>query len=422
MVGEAFQLILNSLKGELQMTASSDNRPPIRVGIIGPCPPPYGGITRVLENHLHFWPKDQVEAYMLPNYPPSNPQILEGAELHDLRNASDKSWWHPAEYLSCLWRAPITRPTEYRNFLSYNSALASFIKKKNINILYAHEVWPAGASAVLQSRISGIASVVVAYGEIWHTTPSHRRQHRIEPYVLQGANRVVSTSEHCRTGAIKRGAEPDKASVIYAGIDLDRFRPGLNGNLFRAKYDIPPGAVVISVLGLTLRRKLDSMLDALEVMSSGGDLHCLIGGVGDDFEYVKQRIYNISGVQVHQMGFVPEDELPEFYAATDVLVASPRTLLECMGQSMKEAMACGRTVVGANLGGVPEAIQEGINGLLFEPDNAADLVRALNAVCSNTEMRNKMGQNGRQIAEKNFNAEVSAKDTLEVITAAMNAI
>jgi len=318
-----------------------------------------------------------------------------------------------------MWQAPITRLATYRNFLSYNAALASFIKEKNINVLYAHEVWPAGASAVLQNRISGIASVVVAYGETWHTTPSHRRQRRIDPYVLKGANRVVSTSEHCRTGAIKRGAKPDKASVIYAGIDLDRFRPGLNGDAFRAKYNIPTDAVVISVLGLTLRRKLDSMLDALEVMSSEGNLHCLIGGVGDDSEYVRERIHNINNVQVHQMGFVPEGELPEFYAATDVLVASPRTLLECMGQSLKEAMACGRAVVGANLGGVPEAVQDGVNGLLFEPDNAADLVRALNAVCSNTEMRNKMGQNGRQIAERNFDAEVSAKYTLEVITAAM---
>lgn len=397
------------------MTAPQRSEKPLKIGIIAPCPPPYGGIVRIIENNINFWSDENVESHWIPSYPPSEPGSIKGAEYHDLSESVAKSWKGLGAYAGVLARSPVTRPSIYRQFVNYNAALSALIIREKIDVLYAHELWPAGASAVMQSRIHGISSVVVAYGETWHTTPAYQRQHRIEPYVLKGANRIVSTSEHCRRGAITRGAPKDKASVIYAGIDLERFHPGMDGSSFRVKYDIEPEAVVISVLGLALRHKLDTMLDALEMMPLQGNIHCLIGGVGADLAYVKQRIAGISNVKVQLMGFVPEEDLPQFYAATDILVVSPRTLLECMGQSMKEAMASAKAVVGANIGGVPEAIEDGVNGLMYEPDNPEDLVRALSHLCANPALRKQMGDKGRQFAEERFNARTSAKMTLELL-------
>jgi glycosyltransferase involved in cell wall biosynthesis len=85
-----------------------------------------------------------------------------------------------------------------------------------------------------------------------------------------------------------------------------------------------------------------------------------------------------------------------------------------MGQSMKEAMCCGRAVVGARIGGVPEAINDGYNGLLFEPDDPVDLARALKRLAKDAPLRNELGQNGRRLAEQKFSAEVAAQQTLEV--------
>jgi phosphatidylinositol alpha-1,6-mannosyltransferase len=394
--------------------ATTENRGAFRVGILAPCPPPYAGITRVIENHLNFWPQDRVGAYLVPNYPPADPKPFPRAQYVDLLRDAPRSWKGVACYLPCLAHAPLTRTWVYRQFVRYNAALSSLIERERLDVLYAHEVWPAGASAALQQRIHGIASVVVAYGETWHTTTAHARQRRMEPYVLPGASWVISTSEHCRNGALRRGAPPERASVIYAGIDLEKFRPGLDGRAFRARYQVPDDAIVVAALGLTLRRKLDTLLDALDRFSARGRVHCLIGGAGEDLEYVKQRAASIRGVTVQLLGFVSDAELPSFYAATDVLVVSPRTLLECMGQSMKEAMACGRAVVGARIGGVPEAIGHEENGLLFEPDDAADLCKALERLCGDRALRERFGDAGRRIAEQKFNARVAAEQTLAV--------
>jgi glycosyltransferase involved in cell wall biosynthesis len=397
---------------------------PLRVGIAGPCAPPYGGIVRMLENHLRFWDRSEVEAHFVPIYPPGQPEPLQGAALHDLAASGEYSFKGLPSYTEFYARAPLTRPWVYRHLWQYNRALARLISERDLDVIYAHETWPAGSSAVLQSRINKqLAAVVVTYGETWHTTPEYRRQKRIEPYVLNGAHRLISTSEHCRAGALRRGSDLVKHEVVYAGIDLERFHLEVDGRGFRASRGIPEGAFVISSLGLSLRRKLDTLLDALHAMAvpkNAAELYCLIGGTGKDADYIRERLTAIKHVRVHQLGFVSEDDLPAFYAATDALVVSPSTLTECMGQSLKEAMACGRAVVGSDIGGIPEAIEDGRSGLLFKADDPRDLARTLEALVADRDACARYGAEARRVAEVRFDAAVSAQKTLRILQDAVH--
>jgi glycosyltransferase involved in cell wall biosynthesis len=386
----------------------------IRVGIIAPCPPPYGGITRVLENHLANWQSDEVAPYFIPMYPPLESTGLEGSEFVRMDDGYDRNWAGLGSYLKILPRMPLAKPWIYRHFMNYNRALSELVRRERLDVIYAHEVWPAGASAVLQNRIHGIPSVVVAYGECQGTTPEHRRWKRIGSTVAQEATHLIATSEHCLNGALALGRDESAADVVYAGIDLDRFNPSVDGSGWRQARGIAPEAVIVSVLGMVLRNKLDTFLDAVGQIDSNAPIVCLIGGAGGDEMYVRARSAGIEDTRIEMLGFVPEEELPEFYAATDILVASPRTLLECMGQSMKEAMACGTTVVGARLGGIPEAVECGVTGLLYEAEDAADLARAISQLADDNDARERMGAAGRKSAEEHFDSAISAEQTLSI--------
>ncbi len=400
------------------MTAPAEARP-IKVAIIAPCPPPYGGIIRIIENHLALWPKGEVVTHFVPMSPPADARPLDGAAFHRLAETGPRSMQGLFSYAPVLTRAPFTRPGNYARFIRYNQALSALIRREAVDLVYAHETWPAGASALLQSRVNGVASVVVVYGEAHATTDQHRRWLRAGRLVCRGATQVIATSEHCMNGARRLGARAGRSSVIYAGIDTRRFRPGLDGRAWREKNGIPQDATVISVLGIVLRRKLDTFLEAVSQVRPADGVVCLIGGKGEDEAYVRQRLAGLEGPRVQMIGFVPENELQDFYAATDVLVVSPRTLLECMGQSMKEAMACGTAVAGARIGGIPEAIEDGVNGLLYQPDDATDLARALSRLVADPAARSKMGEAGRRTAETKFEARVSAAQTLEVFRRAV---
>lgn len=386
----------------------------IRVGIIGPCPPPYGGVTRLIANNLQNWKTKDVEAFFIPYRIPNDPEPAEGAVFIDYRNVSEKLPISLTLMIRYLATFPLTRVKNYLEFYKYNCALAKLIQDLKIDILYAHHSNVTGLSGVLQSHIHGIPSVIVSYGETWLVSRLDRRFKRMAKYTLREADWVIATSEHCRKGALQLGADPNRSSVVYAGIDLEKFRPSLDGKSYRKKLRIAPESIVISILGLVLRQKIDTLLDAIQLLREYKNITFLIGGVGADFDYLRDKVKELDMNNVKLMGFIPEEDLPLFYVATDILVASPKTLTECMGQSIKEAMACARPTVVANIGGGPEAISHMNNGLLFEPGRPEALKTALEKLIDDPLLRKRVGENAVSTAENKFDAIKSSKDTLRI--------
>ena len=140
----------------------------------------------------------------------------------------------------------------------------------------------------------------------------------------------------------------------------------------------------------------------------------MIAGRGPDEDYVRSRIAQLDGPRLVLPGFVPDEDLSQLYSATDILVVSPNSELECMGQSMKEAMACGGAVVGAAIGGIPEAIDHGVNGVLYQPGEPGSLADALSALADDPEQRDRLGRAARITATSRFDARPSANQTLEI--------
>ena len=387
----------------------------LKVGIIAPCPPPYGGIVRMVENHLALWPKDEVEAHLIPFATPPDSEPIDGAIFHRLTDEGKRSWKGFWQIARALVRVPASRPQSLLDFARYCRALSRFVQDRNIDVLYTHEVWPAGLSGVIQTATHGIPTVAVTYGETYGVTAAHRRADRAGRFVCSNSNHVISTSEHCRRGAIELGAKESNSSVIYAGVDMSKYHLGLNGSDWRGRYGVADDAVVVSILGHVTRLKLQTFLEALPHMTRHRNLVFVIGGTGENEEYVRSFVGELTGVEVKVVGFVPEDDLPEFYAASDVLMVAPSSQLECMGQSMKEAMACGTAVVGARIGGIPEAIEHGVNGLLYSADDPVALAEAVGSLAEDAGLRKRLGEAGHETAAAKFDARVSARQTLEVL-------
>ena len=386
----------------------------IRLGIIGPCPPPYGGVTRLIENHLQNWKSDDIESFLIPIRLHKNPTPPQGTTFINYMDYSGSIPLQIHKFIPYFSIFPLSRPDAFIQFYKYNCVLAKVIQDYKIQLLYAHHTDITGLSAILQSRIHGIPSVVVSYGQTWLVTKTDRRFRRMAEFVLKNASWVISTSEHCKRGGLQLGADPGRYSVVYAGIDLEKFRPDLDGASYRQKKGIPLQSVVVSILGLALRQKIDVFLDAVRLLGERHDVCFLIGGIGDDYEYLQNQVQTMGRENIRLMGFVPEEDLPSFYAATDILVASPHTMTECMGQSIKEAMSCSRPAVVADIGGGPEVISHMQNGLLFRPGAPADLKDALETLIRDSSLRKKMGENAARTASGKFDAAKSAEETLKI--------
>jgi len=386
----------------------------MRVGIIGPCPPPFGGVTRLIENHLRNWDPQEVEAFLIPIRRPGDPSPPRGATFIDYTGYPGRTSLPLRAFIRYFSQFPLSKPDRFIQFYHYNCILAKAIRDHQIQLLYAHHTDITALSAILQSRFHGIPAVIVSYGQTWLVTKTDRRFRRMARFVLKEASWVISTSEHCRNGGLRLGADPNRYSVVYAGIDLNKFRPGLDGRSYRERAGIPLQSIVVSILGLALRQKIEVFLDAVTLLRGHRDVHFLIGGAGSDYAYIQDRVHALKMDNVHLMGFVPEEDLPSFYAATDILVASPQTMTECMGQSIKEAMACSRPAVVADIGGGPEVIAHGKNGLLFRPGAPEDLKEALEILIRDSALRKSMGETAVVTASGKFDAVKSAEETLQI--------
>ena len=109
----------------------------------------------------------------------------------------------------------------------------------------------------------------------------------------------------------------------------------------------------------------------------------------------------------------PKPEALKIIADCSVFALASRT--EAAGRVFVEAMAAGKPLIGPKVGGVPQYVRDGINGLLFERENCDDLAEKLRTLLSSPELRERMGRAGYEIAQTQFTAEVWGRKMQEMI-------
>ena len=106
-------------------------------------------------------------------------------------------------------------------------------------------------------------------------------------------------------------------------------------------------------------------------------------------------------------GEVSDEELPRYYAAGDVFAMPCRTRLggfevEGWGNVFLEAAACGRPVVAGNSGGAPEAVDDGVTGLVVDGSHPGAVAESVGALLADTERARAMGKAGRARVERSY--------------------
>jgi glycosyltransferase involved in cell wall biosynthesis len=223
------------------------------------------------------------------------------------------------------------------------------------DVTWAHFLVPAG----LLAAQAGGPLVVTAHGRDVRNVGAVPGVAALTERVVDRASTVIAVSEYLRHELEERlPAARGKVEVVNSGVDLERFRP-----VDPVEELAPPAFVHVG--SLNERKNVVRLVDAFAELGRGS-----LTFVGDG--PLRPRLEGRERVRV--VGRVPHDEVPRWLAAADVVCAP--ALIEPFGQSILEAMACGRTVVATRLGGPPEFVPDGA-GILVDPLDGAALVRAL---------------------------------------------
>ncbi|GGL32332.1 hypothetical protein GCM10014719_37010 [Planomonospora parontospora subsp. antibiotica] len=217
-------------------------------------------------------------------------------------------------------------------------------------------------------------------------------------------NRVFSRADRITTPTrIAAGLLTDKGFTrpvepVSCGIDLGRFRPRREPRAWARKaMDLSDRRTVLFVGRLDEEKRLDELIRALPYVLNGTDAQLALAGTGGRRASLERLARRIGvGDRVTFLGFVPDDMLPDAYAAADVF-AMPGTA-ELQSIATLEAMAAGLPVVAADAMALPHLVRPGENGHLYRPGDVHGLARHLTALLESPDLCAAMGAASREIA------------------------
>ncbi|MEM3041734.1 MAG: glycosyltransferase family 4 protein [Nitrososphaerota archaeon] len=209
---------------------------------------------------------------------------------------------------------------------------------------------------------------------------------------------------------------------LLAGVDHDTFRPDKQLRAsYRDKLGVDASTVLLFYSSAAGRRKRhEILLRALrQLLKRGIKVKCVLTCSKDrateSFHPLVRRIIQELSLQEHVLAFpaVDENDLPGLYNACDIYVHPANN--EHLGMAIIEAMAVGKPIVAQNNGGVPEIVEHGVNGLLFQTDSILGITKNLERLIDDPSMRQEMGEKALEKSKRLDWKEV-AKKFLESIS------
>jgi len=272
-----------------------------------------------------------------------------------------------------------------------------------------HDMWPiTGGCAYAQTcrRYEGTCGLCPLLGAKRENDLSHRMWVR-KKAAYAGVPMVGVAPSRWLAGIARRSSlfrERDIRSVPN-GVDVRRFAVR-DRAADRALLGLPAGRRIILAGASHFRtdaRKGFDLFTEVAARLAGFDR------VGYAFVVFGGKLagrFSVDGVEVTELGTVRgEDELASVYAAADLFVAPSRE--DNFPNTLLESFACGTPAAGFAIGGIPEIIEDGVEGCVARPFNAAELAAKIHGLCSDSRALAEARSAARRKAEKSWSVEAS---------------
>lgn len=260
---------------------------------------------------------------------------------------------------------------------------------------------PNGVYTTAVSLLTGVPLVLSLQGEtvmddndIYSVSSTMRLALRIG---LRSAGSVTGCSRFTlRDAEVRFGLREGVGKVIFNDADPDLNAPGGDTTLPHSLSHLD-GKRYVAALGRVVDKKgFDLLLDAFrEIASSHGDVDLVIGGAGPRLEDLRRRAAEFAiADRVHFPGRLSRDEVAQVMAAACVFVMPSR--LEPFGIVVLEAWRAGTAVIATSIGGPPEFVSDGVDGLLVDPHDTRSLADALDRLLGDADLRCRVAEAGRR--------------------------
>ncbi|MGX8694005.1 MAG: glycosyltransferase family 4 protein [Methanobrevibacter sp.] len=346
----------------------------MKIAMVGQFPPHFGGVGV----HIHTLSKELVrqghEVYVI-TYPHKEIKDIDGIHVIGTKGLN----------------IPGVRGLMFK--INAKRALKELIEKEDIDIIHGHYLFPAGAAAVEVGNELGIKTYVTAHGsdmfELYKKQPYMRAPIK---KVLKNADGIFAVSNALRHEIIATGVTgiANKTKLSWNSVDIEKFSNKENDS-FKREYKLSDKPIVLFVGNLIKRKNVESLLEAKKIANS--DYYLVIVGDGPLFKKLKKKAEEENIPDVIFTG--SRNDVENIIPSCDVLVLP--SFSESFGLVLIEALACGKPVIGSNVGGITEIITKDV-GMLVNPNNVSSISGAIDELVNDEDLRYIYALNARNRA------------------------
>ncbi len=303
-------------------------------------------------------------------------------------------------------RPQVIVATSPQFFCGWAGVVCSYLKWTRF-VLEIRDIWPESIVTVGAMK-KGMATRVLEFLEKW---------------MYRSANHIVTVGEGYKNNISQKVNVGERISVVTNGVDSDQFQPRSKDQAFLKDHELTDKFVCSYVGTIGMAHGLEVTINAAKLLKQQGrdDItFCLVGDGARRSALEKLVQENDVANLVKFAGRLPKSEMPCVLASSDCLLIHLKKtdLFETVIPSkIFEAMAMQRPIIMGVRGESADIVRRSGSGIDMEPDNAADLAKAVIKLKDDSDLYQKLCQEGRRFADENYSRDVLAGRMREVLEA-----
>ncbi|MEI6597163.1 MAG: glycosyltransferase family 4 protein [bacterium] len=347
-------------------------------------PPFKGGIANYYDNLVRYWPASAKATAGEPKL--GEIKVLNNNDGRLINNKLPLLKWLPACFV-----------------------LHKKIKQEKINHILVGQILPLGTVALICAKFCKIKYSVFLHGLDLSSAVLSSRKKWLTGKILQNADKIICANGYTAdlTGQFFT-LSANKIVTANPAADLTPPPEPAQISKLKKQHDLTDKIILLSVGRLVKRKGFDKVIECLpEILKKIPNLAYVILGDGEEMENFKFQIKNLKlENNVKIISNVSDEERNAWYGLCDIFIMTSRNIagdFEGFGIVYLEANLAGKPVIAGRSGGVGDAVIDGLNGLLVNPEDTSQITSAVIKLALNPGLRQKLGERGKERAINDFN-------------------
>ena len=248
----------------------------------------------------------------------------------------------------------------------------------------------------------------------------HRSLARIAGFLYENSDHVVVVTRAFEEYLTEHWqVPPEKISVVENGVETDIFSPNSSHGDLRRKLSAEEKFLVCYIGTMGMAHALDTLVEAAaKLQTAAPSVVLLLVGEGAEKERIIGSARSRGLKNIIFVDQQPREKIPAYICASDaclVLLKNTEIFKTVIPTKMLEFMSCARPVILGVDGQAREIVNEADSGIVIEPENSADLAKAISRLAANSSLCDLLGRNGRQYVLKHFSRQEKAATYVRVL-------